>query len=105
MFNVFCDGVYLSTHKTLPKACRHARKQATHHRNAYFTVFEVDDEMSHTFEAGSDTLWGLPEYIIVPQESAAEVAIRNAIPLTEASLLLRTRSPAPMGYLAEYPLI
>ena len=105
MFNVFRDGAYLSTHKTLAEACRHARAQASHHRNAYFAVFEVDDETNHHFEGGSSTLWGLPEYIIVPRESATEMKIQNAMPLSEASSLLRTRTAHSSGLLAEHPLI
>ena len=105
MFNVFRDGAYLSAHKTLAEACRHARSQATHHRNAYFAVFEVNDEADHTFEGGSSTLWGLPEYIIVPRESSTEAKIKNAIPLSEASSLLRTRTAHSIGLLAECPLI
>lgn len=106
MFNVFRDGTFIATHKTLADACRFARQQAKTSTNAYFTVFEVDTEVNHCFEAGSDTLWGLPEYIILPkQEEEENSIIKNAIPLSEASSLLRVRLPNTLIPMAEHPLV
>jgi hypothetical protein len=100
MFKVFLDGTYHSTHKTFAEACRNARIQAERYQNAYFTVFEAGD-IDRSFHANSDTLCGVPDYIISPQDGIAH----GAISLATASSLLRVRLPSHTFGAYEHPLI
>ncbi len=101
MFKVFLDGTYHSTHKTFAEACRNARIQAERYQNAYFTVFEAGDDIDRAFHANSDTLCGVPDYIISPNDSVAH----GAISLATASSLLRVRLPSHAFGSYEHPLI
>lgn len=101
MFKVFLDGTYHSTHKTFAEACRNARIQAARFQNSYFTVFEAGDEIDQAFHANSDTLCGVPDYIITPSDSVAH----GAISLGNASSLLRVRLPSHTFGTHEHPLI
>jgi hypothetical protein len=101
MFKVFLDGVYHSTHKTFAEACRNAREQADFHQYAYFTVFEAGDEINHSFHANSDTLCGMPDYIITPNNASS----KNTISLQTAASLLRVRLPSQAGIRLDPPLI
>ncbi|MEZ5452604.1 MAG: hypothetical protein R3E93_07255 [Thiothrix sp.] len=90
MFKVFLDGTYHSTHRTFAEACRNARIQSERYQHSYFTVFEAMDEIGHPFHANSDTLCGVPDYIITPSENVAH----GAISVPTASSLLRVRLPS-----------
>lgn len=101
MFKVFLDGTYHSTHKTFAEACRNARTQAERYQNSYFTVFEAGEDIEHTFYASSDTLCGVPDYIISPHDSITH----GAISLKTPSALLRVRLPSHTFGTHEHPLI
>lgn len=101
MFKVFLDGVYHSSHRTFAEACRNARSQAIRHQHSYFTVFEANADVDSS-TADSDTLYGLPQYIITPNEPISS----GAISLSRASSLLRIRLPSTqIMTFAEHPLI
>ena len=101
MFKVFLDGVFHSTHSTYVEACRNARIQASRYKNSYFTVFEAPAGMDNV-ATDSDTLCGLPQYIITPNDAVSN----GAISLTNSSSLLRMRLPSTqIMTLNEHPLI
>lgn len=100
MFKVFLDGTYHSTHKTFAEACRNARIQAERYQNAYFTVFEAGG-IDLAFHANSETLCGVPDYIISPNDGIAH----GAISLATATSLLRVRLPSHTFGTYEHPLI
>ena len=102
MFKVFLDGTYHSTHKTFSEACRNARIQADRYQNSYFTVFEAGEEMDLAYHANSDTLCGVPDYIITPNDGIAHGAISLG---SSASSLLRVRLPSHSFGMQEHPLI
>ena len=101
MFKVFLDGTYHSTHKTFSEACRNARIQAERYQNSYFTVFEAGEEMDRVYHANSDTLCGVPDYIITPHDGVAH----GAMSLATSSSLLRVRLPSHLFGTHEHPLI
>ncbi len=101
MFKVFLDGTYHSTHKTFAEACSNARIQSARYQHSYFTVFEAGEEIDLAYHASSDTLCGVPDYIITPNDGIAH----GAILLGTSSALLRVRLPSHTFGMHDHPLI
>lgn len=101
MFKVFLDGIYHSTYKSFAEACRNARIQSARYQHSYFTVFEAGEETDQPLHANSDTLCGVPDYIITPVDTVTH----GAISVTTPSSLLRVRLPSHTFGTQEHPLI
>lgn len=101
MFKVFIDGSYQSTHKTYAEACRHARIESDRYKHSYFTVFQAGDDIEQNFHASSDTLCGVPDFIITPNDSISN----GSISISTANALLKVRLPTHSLAMQEHPLI